>query len=204
MTIHSCWFWPSAWPASSGNAQLRAQQLIRPDRRAEALLALAETLKPSGDRLEARTLLLLAAEAARRTYRRRHTGETGWRGPALVDADLGEVAVNHGSRRGPRNWDSSGVRFLVGERCVRQILDIGTGLPTADNTHEVAQRFAPETRRPTPGCNGFGPASGGVARRPPERTRSDITTLRHARTTSRWSPTLTEHDIARLGEPHMP
>jgi hypothetical protein len=29
---------------------------------------------------------------------------------------------------------------------VRQFLDIGTGLPTADNTHEVAQRVAPESR----------------------------------------------------------
>ncbi|HET7013156.1 MAG TPA: SAM-dependent methyltransferase [Streptosporangiaceae bacterium] len=29
---------------------------------------------------------------------------------------------------------------------VRQFLDIGTGLPTADNTHEVAQRSAPESR----------------------------------------------------------
>src|SRR6204780_5327447 len=29
---------------------------------------------------------------------------------------------------------------------VRQFLDIGTGLPTADNTHEVAQRVAPDSR----------------------------------------------------------
>src|SRR6202044_3562680 len=29
---------------------------------------------------------------------------------------------------------------------VRQFLDIGTGLPTAENTHEVAQRVAPESR----------------------------------------------------------
>ena len=38
------------------------------------------------------------------------------------------------------------VRFFVAERGIRQILDIGTGLPTADNTHEVAQSFAPQTR----------------------------------------------------------
>jgi hypothetical protein len=36
--------------------------------------------------------------------------------------------------------------FLAGEAGVRQFLDIGTGLPTADNTHEVAQRLAPESR----------------------------------------------------------
>jgi len=38
------------------------------------------------------------------------------------------------------------VRFLAGERGVRQFLDVGTGLPTHDNTHEVAQRVAPESR----------------------------------------------------------
>ncbi|GHH66162.1 hypothetical protein GCM10017673_11470 [Streptosporangium violaceochromogenes] len=38
------------------------------------------------------------------------------------------------------------VRHMVTEGGVRQFLDIGTGLPTADNTHEVAQRIAPECR----------------------------------------------------------
>ncbi|MFI6698930.1 SAM-dependent methyltransferase [Streptomyces sp. NPDC050509] len=38
------------------------------------------------------------------------------------------------------------VRHLAAERGVRQFLDIGTGLPTADNTHEVAQRVAPDAR----------------------------------------------------------
>jgi S-adenosyl methyltransferase len=38
------------------------------------------------------------------------------------------------------------VRFLAGEAGIRQFLDIGTGLPTADNTHEVAQRLAPTSR----------------------------------------------------------
>ncbi|MFF2958908.1 SAM-dependent methyltransferase [Streptomyces sp. NPDC057963] len=38
------------------------------------------------------------------------------------------------------------VRFLTAEAGIRQFLDIGTGLPTADNTHEVAQRVAPESR----------------------------------------------------------
>lgn len=37
------------------------------------------------------------------------------------------------------------VRFLVGEG-VRQFLDVGTGLPTMNNTHEVAQSIAPECR----------------------------------------------------------
>ena len=38
------------------------------------------------------------------------------------------------------------VRLLAGSYGIRQFLDIGTGLPTADNTHEIAQRAAPEAR----------------------------------------------------------
>jgi S-adenosyl methyltransferase len=38
------------------------------------------------------------------------------------------------------------VRFLVGEAGIRQVIDIGTGFPTAGNVHEVAQRVAPDTR----------------------------------------------------------
>ncbi|MDL4775458.1 MULTISPECIES: SAM-dependent methyltransferase [Thermomonosporaceae] len=38
------------------------------------------------------------------------------------------------------------VRLLAGERGIRQFLDIGTGLPTADNTHEIAQRADPSCR----------------------------------------------------------
>jgi hypothetical protein len=38
------------------------------------------------------------------------------------------------------------VRYLAGEVGLRQFLDIGTGLPTANNTHEVAQRIAPDAR----------------------------------------------------------
>ncbi|MGH4031124.1 SAM-dependent methyltransferase [Actinomycetota bacterium Odt1-20B] len=38
------------------------------------------------------------------------------------------------------------VTFLAGEAGIRQFLDVGTGLPTANNTHEVAQAIAPEAR----------------------------------------------------------
>jgi hypothetical protein len=38
------------------------------------------------------------------------------------------------------------VRFLAGEAAITQFLDIGTGLPTVDNTHEVAQRVNPACR----------------------------------------------------------
>jgi hypothetical protein len=38
------------------------------------------------------------------------------------------------------------VRYLTGHAGIRQFLDIGTGLPTASNTHQVAQQVAPESR----------------------------------------------------------
>ncbi|MCO1659023.1 SAM-dependent methyltransferase [Pseudonocardia humida] len=38
------------------------------------------------------------------------------------------------------------VRYLAGEAGIRQFLDVGTGLPTAENTHEVAQHVAPDAR----------------------------------------------------------
>ncbi|MGI5391106.1 SAM-dependent methyltransferase [Streptomyces sp. CA-251251] len=48
--------------------------------------------------------------------------------------------------RSSRAFLRRNITYLVAEAGVRQFLDIGTGLPTADNTHEVAQRIAPETR----------------------------------------------------------
>jgi hypothetical protein len=48
--------------------------------------------------------------------------------------------------RTSRAFLTRAVRYLAGEAGIRQFLDIGTGLPTADNTHEVAQRVAPESR----------------------------------------------------------
>jgi O-methyltransferase involved in polyketide biosynthesis len=38
------------------------------------------------------------------------------------------------------------VRYLVTEAGIRQFLDVGSGLPTASNTHEIAQEKAPESR----------------------------------------------------------
>ncbi len=48
--------------------------------------------------------------------------------------------------RADRAFLGRAVRFLVREAGVRQFLDVGTGLPTADNTHEVAQALAPCSR----------------------------------------------------------
>src|SRR5215469_11275636 len=48
--------------------------------------------------------------------------------------------------RANRAFLGRAVRFLAGEAGIRQFLDIGTGIPTAGNTHEVAQAIAPESR----------------------------------------------------------
>ncbi len=45
-----------------------------------------------------------------------------------------------------RRFLGRAVHYLAGEAGIRQFLDIGTGLPTADNTHQVAQALAPESR----------------------------------------------------------
>ena len=48
--------------------------------------------------------------------------------------------------RANRAFLSRAVRFLTAECGIRQFLDIGTGLPAPENTHEVAQAIAPDCR----------------------------------------------------------
>lgn len=48
--------------------------------------------------------------------------------------------------RADRAFLGRAVAYLAGEAGIRQFLDIGTGLPTANNTHQVAQAIAPESR----------------------------------------------------------
>ena len=48
--------------------------------------------------------------------------------------------------RADRAFLGRAIRYLAGQEGMRQFLDIGTGLPTADNTHQVAQRVAPDAR----------------------------------------------------------
>jgi hypothetical protein len=50
------------------------------------------------------------------------------------------------SVRANRAFLARTVRYLAGEVGIRQFLDIGTGIPNASNTHEVAQAIAPESR----------------------------------------------------------
>jgi len=48
--------------------------------------------------------------------------------------------------RDNREFLQRAVRFLAGEAGIRQFLDIGTGLPTMGNVHEIAQETAPDSR----------------------------------------------------------
>ncbi|MFI6585306.1 SAM-dependent methyltransferase [Embleya sp. NPDC050493] len=48
--------------------------------------------------------------------------------------------------RASRRFQARAVRHLAGEAGIRQFLDLGTGLPTAEATHEVAQQAAPQAR----------------------------------------------------------
>jgi len=48
--------------------------------------------------------------------------------------------------RADRVFLGRAVQYLAREAGIRQFLDIGTGLPTADNTHQVAQAIAPDSR----------------------------------------------------------
>jgi len=63
-------------------------------------------------------------------------------GDAFLKAYPGMAA----EARANRQFLSRAIRYLVIEAGVRQFLDIGTGLPTADNTHEIAQRLNPACR----------------------------------------------------------
>ena len=46
--------------------------------------------------------------------------------------------------RASRSFLTRSIHYLAADAGIRQFLDVGTGLPTADNTHQVAQRVAPE------------------------------------------------------------
>ncbi|GDY60718.1 hypothetical protein SAV14893_001110 [Streptomyces avermitilis] len=68
-----------------------------------------------------------------------------------VDQEVGEQVaamfpVIRDVARADRAFLGRVVRHLTAECGMRQFMDIGTGLPTLDNTHEIAQRIAPDAR----------------------------------------------------------
>jgi hypothetical protein len=62
------------------------------------------------------------------------------------DEAIAELPDTVASVRNTRAFLGRTVRFLAAEQGIRQFLDLGTGIPTASNTHEVAQEVAPESR----------------------------------------------------------
>jgi O-methyltransferase involved in polyketide biosynthesis len=85
-----------------------------------------------------------------------HTARTwnywlGGKDHFAADREVGEQILQflpnmRTTARADRAFLGRAVRYLAGEAGIRQFLDVGTGLPTADNTHEVAQSVAPESR----------------------------------------------------------
>jgi hypothetical protein len=68
-----------------------------------------------------------------------------------IDRQVGEHVANLfpnivDEARISRSFLRRAVRYLAAEVGIRQFIDVGTGLPTADNTHQIAQRVAPECR----------------------------------------------------------
>ena len=68
-----------------------------------------------------------------------------------VDREVAERIIATGNpvianARANRAFLGRAVRHLAADEGIRQFLDLGTGLPSSDNTHEVAQRIAPQAR----------------------------------------------------------
>jgi len=65
---------------------------------------------------------------------------------SAAEATIRAFPGNAMAARANRAFLARAVRYLAAEAGIRQFLDIGTGLPSADNTHEVAQAAAPGCR----------------------------------------------------------
>jgi hypothetical protein len=97
-----------------------------------------------------------ASQAAQVDVRRAHSARVydywlGGKDNFAADRDAAEEAIAASPGivedvRANRAFLARAVRFLAGERGVRQFLDIGTGLPAAAGTHEVAQSADPSAR----------------------------------------------------------
>lgn len=68
-----------------------------------------------------------------------------------IDREVGEQVLKtfpdlRDAARADRGFLIRAVTYLVRDAGIRQLLDVGTGLPTVNNTHQVAQRTAPDCR----------------------------------------------------------
>src|SRR3984957_6315170 len=64
----------------------------------------------------------------------------------VAEKSLASVPSGRTGAREQRAFLGRSVRYLAAEAGIRQVLDIGTGLPTTKNVHEVAQAVAPAAR----------------------------------------------------------
>jgi len=65
---------------------------------------------------------------------------------AVADQIIAQLPAVQVGVRAQRDLLGRVVRYLVGEAGLRQLLDIGSGLPTAENVHEIAHAIDPSTR----------------------------------------------------------
>jgi SAM-dependent methyltransferase len=75
----------------------------------------------------------------------------GGRDNYAVDREAAERVLGHApfirpTAQGNRDFHHRAVRTAVQDLGIRQFIDIGIGIPTSPNTHEVAQKAAPDTR----------------------------------------------------------
>jgi hypothetical protein len=93
----------------------------------------------------------LGPEISRPSVARVYDYMLGGKDSFAADREVGEkilqgypdVAI---ATRANRAFLGRAVRFLAGEAGIRQFLDVCTGIPSANNTHEAAQSMAPESR----------------------------------------------------------
>jgi hypothetical protein len=65
---------------------------------------------------------------------------------AMGEAFVRAIPTVRTMARENRNFLDRAVRYLAGEAGIGQFLDIGTGIPTEGNVHEVAQQITPDAR----------------------------------------------------------
>ncbi|WP_246238401.1 SAM-dependent methyltransferase [Acrocarpospora corrugata] len=65
---------------------------------------------------------------------------------ACADEVLRRVPLTRETAWANRRFAARAIAFLAGERGIRQFLDVGVGLPSRDNTHEMARRAGPDAR----------------------------------------------------------
>ena len=97
--------------------------------------------------LPASDLVRSSAPNAARIYDCLLGGKDNYQADRAAAAQLQQILPDvTKAARGNRHFLERVVGYLAGQAGIRQIIDIGSGLPAQDNVHQVAQRIAPDTR----------------------------------------------------------